>query len=116
VLFVSSFFYISDLIWFRLTIDCGIQWYFIFTIDYVLFNHHIYDEKIFKKYIIQINERTTMGLWMNVQLLHIKDEMVDWVEMFFLLLQVIHDHSHQAAAPQRLLLPWLSLTRNILFS
>jgi len=48
------FFYISDLIWFRFTIDCGIQWYFIFTIDYVLFNHHIYDEKIFKKYIIQI--------------------------------------------------------------
>jgi hypothetical protein len=41
------------------------------------------DEKIFREYIIQINERTTMCLWMNVQLLHIKDEMVDWVVMFF---------------------------------
>ena len=84
-------------------------------IDYVLFNHHIYDEKIFKKYIIQIKnyngsmdecsivtyKRWDGGLGRNV---------------FFLLLQVIHDHSHQAAAPQRLLLPWLSLTRNILFS
>lgn len=50
------------------------------------------DEKIFREYIIQINERTTMGLWMNVQLLPIKDEMVDWVEMFS---SLVTSHSWQ---------------------